>query len=343
MNSSPVQTLTSALPSDLIKHKDNFHFNEKVEKNTVVTSQTQKPTELFSTLKASLVSPSAATLENSLSTTGFLPETHFDIGSRKRKVSSLSPTIENGDQAVDSHPVDSVTSNKLARVVDSQALPASLGQFALAQQINTQTPLQSATAAGIGSLVVTRLPGQAAQSNIASPSPAGNVLLPAATLRPSTAVGSQVLPTAQAASLLALQQQQQQLVQPAQQSSKQAYILTNSVSAGGSVTTTVSSQLAVAPVAATATHTIINSAGKPTNMSVQHRDTTYTKIFVGGLPYHTTDASLRDYFTVFGEIEEAVVITDRQTGKSRGYGFVSILIVLCLVFIILHNGFYISV
>ncbi|NWS95068.1 RBM38 protein, partial [Mionectes macconnelli] len=45
--------------------------------------------------------------------------------------------------------------------------------------------------------------------------------------------------------------------------------------------------------------------------------------FVGGLPYHTTDSSLRKYFEVFGDIEEAVVITDRQTGKSRGYGFVS--------------------
>nr|CAB3265471.1 RNA-binding protein 24-B [Phallusia mammillata] len=58
-------------------------------------------------------------------------------------------------------------------------------------------------------------------------------------------------------------------------------------------------------------------------MSIQQKDTTYTKIFVGGLPYHTTDCSLRDYFAVFGEIEEAVVITDRQTGKSRGYGFVT--------------------
>ncbi|XP_076349933.1 RNA-binding protein 24-B-like [Tachypleus tridentatus] len=52
-------------------------------------------------------------------------------------------------------------------------------------------------------------------------------------------------------------------------------------------------------------------------------DTTYTKIFVGGLPYHTTDKSLRQFFEVFGKIEEAVVITDRQTGKSRGYGFVT--------------------
>ncbi|KAI4891935.1 hypothetical protein NFI96_021906 [Prochilodus magdalenae] len=53
------------------------------------------------------------------------------------------------------------------------------------------------------------------------------------------------------------------------------------------------------------------------------KDTTYTKLFVGGLPYHTTDSSLRKYFEVFGDIEEAVVITDRQTGKSRGYGFVT--------------------
>lgn len=53
------------------------------------------------------------------------------------------------------------------------------------------------------------------------------------------------------------------------------------------------------------------------------KDTTYTKIFVGGLPYHTNDASLRKYFQSFGDIDEAVVITDKQTGKSRGYGFVS--------------------
>ncbi|CAF4164802.1 unnamed protein product, partial [Adineta steineri] len=58
-------------------------------------------------------------------------------------------------------------------------------------------------------------------------------------------------------------------------------------------------------------------------MSLLHKDTTFTKIFVGGLPYHTTDETLRKFFERFGEIEEAVVITDRQTGKSRGYGFVT--------------------
>ena len=68
-------------------------------------------------------------------------------------------------------------------------------------------------------------------------------------------------------------------------------------------------------------------------MHSAQKDTTYTKIFVGGLPYHTTDSSLRKYFEVYGDIEEAVVITDRQTGKSRGYGFVSMVLVpyVCVV------------
>lgn len=57
--------------------------------------------------------------------------------------------------------------------------------------------------------------------------------------------------------------------------------------------------------------------------AITQKDTTFTKIFVGGLPYHTTDKSLREFFDSFGDIEEAVVITDRQTGKSRGYGFVT--------------------
>ncbi|XP_077404790.1 RNA-binding protein 38-like [Vanacampus margaritifer] len=53
------------------------------------------------------------------------------------------------------------------------------------------------------------------------------------------------------------------------------------------------------------------------------KDTTHTKIFVGGLPYHSDDASLLKYFQTFGDVAEAVVITDKHTGKSRGYGFVT--------------------
>lgn len=69
-------------------------------------------------------------------------------------------------------------------------------------------------------------------------------------------------------------------------------------------------------------HQFMNGTLETMYPSIQ-KDTTFTKIFVGGLPYHTTDASLRKYFETFGDIDEAVVITDRQTGKSRGYGFVS--------------------
>ena len=52
-------------------------------------------------------------------------------------------------------------------------------------------------------------------------------------------------------------------------------------------------------------------------------DTTYTKIFVGGLAWETRRETMRRYFEQFGEILEAVVITDKNTGRSKGYGFVS--------------------
>ena len=46
------------------------------------------------------------------------------------------------------------------------------------------------------------------------------------------------------------------------------------------------------------------------------------KLFVGGLSWDTTDDGLRQAFAVHGEITEAKVITDRDTGRSRGFGFV---------------------
>uniref|UniRef100_A0A3Q3MLG6 RNA-binding protein 38 n=1 Tax=Labrus bergylta TaxID=56723 RepID=A0A3Q3MLG6_9LABR len=70
-------------------------------------------------------------------------------------------------------------------------------------------------------------------------------------------------------------------------------------------------------------HQFMNGALDVMHPTSLQKDTTFTKIFVGGLPYHTNDASLRKYFEAFGDIDEAVVITDRQTGKSRGYGFVT--------------------
>ena len=58
-------------------------------------------------------------------------------------------------------------------------------------------------------------------------------------------------------------------------------------------------------------------------MSLNKKDTMLTKIFVGGLPYSTSDETLHSHFKYYGDIEEAVVIRDKQTGKSKGYGFVS--------------------
>ncbi|KAF4366495.1 hypothetical protein F8388_003733 [Cannabis sativa] len=55
----------------------------------------------------------------------------------------------------------------------------------------------------------------------------------------------------------------------------------------------------------------------------QFSDTTLTKIFVGGLAWETQRETMKRYFEQFGEILEAVVITDKNTGRSKGYGFVT--------------------
>lgn len=55
----------------------------------------------------------------------------------------------------------------------------------------------------------------------------------------------------------------------------------------------------------------------------QFGDTTLTKVFVGGLAWETHKDGMRAYFQQFGDILEAVVITDKNTGRSKGYGFVT--------------------
>ena len=47
------------------------------------------------------------------------------------------------------------------------------------------------------------------------------------------------------------------------------------------------------------------------------------KLFVGSLSWDTDDHSLMNAFSQFGEVTEARVITDRDTGRSRGFGFVT--------------------
>jgi len=46
------------------------------------------------------------------------------------------------------------------------------------------------------------------------------------------------------------------------------------------------------------------------------------KLYVGGLSYDTTETSLKDAFSQAGEVVSATVITDRMSGRSRGFGFV---------------------
>ncbi|GJR06239.1 RNA-binding glycine-rich protein [Tanacetum coccineum] len=48
-----------------------------------------------------------------------------------------------------------------------------------------------------------------------------------------------------------------------------------------------------------------------------------SKIFVGGLSYQTDDHSLKEAFSSFGEVTDARVITDRESGRCRGFGFVN--------------------
>ena len=47
-----------------------------------------------------------------------------------------------------------------------------------------------------------------------------------------------------------------------------------------------------------------------------------TKLYVGGLPYSTTEDALRDLFAQAGSVTSATIIMDKMTGRSKGFGFV---------------------
>ncbi|MFA6023888.1 MAG: RNA-binding protein [Candidatus Gracilibacteria bacterium] len=46
------------------------------------------------------------------------------------------------------------------------------------------------------------------------------------------------------------------------------------------------------------------------------------KLFVRNLPFNATEDQLREFFMQFGAVDTAVIIKDRQTGRSKGFGFV---------------------
>ena len=48
------------------------------------------------------------------------------------------------------------------------------------------------------------------------------------------------------------------------------------------------------------------------------------KLFLGGISWNTTEQELRNHFSQYGEVTDAVIMTDRETGKSRGFGFITL-------------------
>ena len=48
------------------------------------------------------------------------------------------------------------------------------------------------------------------------------------------------------------------------------------------------------------------------------------KLYVGNLPWSTTEDDLRELFSPMGQTHSAILITDRETGRSRGFGFVEL-------------------
>jgi RNA recognition motif-containing protein len=54
-------------------------------------------------------------------------------------------------------------------------------------------------------------------------------------------------------------------------------------------------------------------------MSQEHN---YMRLYVGGLPYQTNEQDLTELFTQIGQVTASTVITDRETGRSKGFGFV---------------------
>lgn len=67
---------------------------------------------------------------------------------------------------------------------------------------------------------------------------------------------------------------------------------------------------------------ILNNLHKLKNRS-EIDDTFYSKLFVGGLSWESSQDSLQRYFSRYGEVIDCVVMKNNETGRSRGFGFVT--------------------
>jgi RNA recognition motif-containing protein len=64
-----------------------------------------------------------------------------------------------------------------------------------------------------------------------------------------------------------------------------------------------------------------SGATEPVNQTPDE-DSVSMKLYVGNLPYTTSEEDLRTLFSQYGNVESVAVITDRETGRSKGFGFV---------------------
>jgi RNA recognition motif-containing protein len=60
----------------------------------------------------------------------------------------------------------------------------------------------------------------------------------------------------------------------------------------------------------------------PVSFSLFHEYSAVTKLYVGNLPFTATDEAVRTLFTTHGTVEKVSLITDRDSGRPRGFGFV---------------------
>lgn len=68
---------------------------------------------------------------------------------------------------------------------------------------------------------------------------------------------------------------------------------------------------------------VITSRHFQLSRETKEKRTLGNRLFIGGLSWDTDDAGLRAAFEGFGALDDVKVITDRETGRSRGFGFVT--------------------
>ncbi|XP_057978482.1 heterogeneous nuclear ribonucleoprotein 1 [Malania oleifera] len=68
---------------------------------------------------------------------------------------------------------------------------------------------------------------------------------------------------------------------------------------------------------------VVDSAENELKQSLDDRDSSSGKLFVGGISWETTEETFSNYFSKYGEITDSVIMMDKHSGRPRGFGFVT--------------------